>query len=575
MNFFEERGHALLPSSSLVPENDPSVLFTTAGVQPLVSYILQGSHPEGNRLASIQKCVRTTDIDDIGDKTHATFFEMMGNWSIGDYFKEDAIKWSYEFLTDKNKGLGLDSDRLYITVYDGKDDVPRDTESAEFWKKAGVPENRIYFLGDSNFWPKPKKNDTYSGPCGPSTEMFYDLTEEGLGDLSHERFVKADEEQKVVEIWNDVFMEYEKKDGNIIGKLPKQNVDTGSGLERLLTVLQKKESIYETDVLVDLLDSAQRLTGNEFSARVLADHMRAATFMIADGVTPSNTDRGYVLRRLLRRAIFHTKEKVLAPEDISVLTGIVIDTYGEQYPDIKEKSSVISDEIKKESDKFEQTLTKGLKQLEKISGNISGLDAFVLFSSYGFPIEMTMEIAKEKGLSVDIEGYKKELASHQEKSKTASAGKFKGGLGGHSEQELKYHTATHLLNAALRQVLGDHVEQKGSNINPERLRFDFSHAEKMTEEQKESVESLVNKWINENLSVSSEEMNIKDAEDSGAIGVFGEKYGEKVKVYSIGNISREICGGPHVENTGVLGKFKIKKEEASSAGVRRIKAVLV
>ena len=575
MDFFKERGHALLPSASVVPENDPSVLFTTAGVQPLVPYILQGAHPEGNRLASVQKCVRTTDIDDIGDSTHATFFEMMGNWSIGDYFKEDAIKWSYEFLTDKKEGLGLDANRLYITVYEGVDSVPRDTESAEFWKKAGVPENRIYFLEDSNLWPKPKKNDVYSGPCGPSTEMFYDLTEEGLGELSHEEFVKADEKQKVVEIWNDVFMEYEKKDGKIVGKLPKQNVDTGSGLERLLTVLQEKESIYDTDVFVSLMDHTRGLTDNESSARILADHIRAATFMITDGVTPSNTDRGYVLRRLLRRAIFHTKEKTLIAGEISALTGIVADTYEDQYPDVKEKIDVVRQEIKKESDKFEQTLVKGLKQLEKISGNISGLDAFTLFSTYGFPIEMTVEIAKERGLSVDTEGYQKELLFHQEKSKTAQSGKFKGGLGGHSEQELKYHTATHLLNAALRQVLGDHIEQKGSNINTERLRFDFSHPEKMTDEQKKEVEDLVNKWIGENLPVSFEETGVEDAKKSGAIGVFGEKYGEKVKVYSIGDISIEICGGPHVENTGVLGEFKIKKEEASSAGVRRIKAVLI
>jgi len=574
LDFFEKRGHAILPSASLVPENDPSVLFTTAGVQPLVPYILQGSHPQGNRLVSVQKCVRTTDIDDIGDKTHATFFEMLGNWSIGDYFKEDAIKWSYELLTNKEEGFGLDASRLYITVFEGNDDVPGDQESVEFWKKAGVPENRIYYLGDSNFWPKPKKDDTYSGPCGPSTEMFYDLTENGLGDLSHEQFVEADEEQKVVEIWNDVFMEYKKENGKVVGKLPKQNVDTGSGLERLLMVLQRKENIYETDVLQPLMQEAIKISPSTKSARIIADHIRAATFIIADGVVPSNTDRGYVLRRLIRRAVFHTTKKSLSIQDTTALVELVSNTYATQYSDIKEKVEMVTEEIKKESDKFEQTLVKGLKQLEKISGNISGLDAFTLFSSYGFPIEMTVEIAKENGLSVDTEGYQKELMSHQEKSKTASAGKFKGGLGGHSEQELKYHTATHLLNAALKQVLGNHIEQRGSNINSERLRFDFSHSEKMTDEQKKEVESLVNKWINGNLPVSFEEMGVEDAKKSGAVGVFGEKYGEKVKVYSIGNVSKEICGGPHVENTRALGEFKIKKEEASSAGVRRLKAVL-
>ncbi|MCI5108465.1 MAG: alanine--tRNA ligase [Candidatus Pacebacteria bacterium] len=570
LNFFSERGHAILPSASLVPENDPSALFTTAGVQPLVPYILQGSHPEGSRLASVQKCVRTTDIDDVGDKTHATFFEMLGNWSIGDYFKEDAIKWSYELLT---KEFGLDPERLYITVYRGDEEVPKDTESVEFWKSVGVPENRIYPLGDANFWPKPKKDDDYSGPCGPSTEMFYDLTEEGLGDLTQEEFEKADEDQKVVEIWNDVFMEYRKENGNVIEKLPKQNVDTGSGLERLLTILQKKDNIFETDVFADLIAKTKDITLNERSARIVADHIRTSIFMIADGVKPSNTDKGYVLRRLLRRAIFHTKNKNLGEDDSNTLVDIVYNTYKDQYdlgdiPNIKK-------EIREESSKFEKTIEKGVREFEKIDGDISGEEAFTLFASYGFPVEMTMELAKEKSISVDIDGYMAELEKHQEKSRTASSGKFKGGLGGRSEEELKYHTATHLLNAALREILGEHVQQKGSNINPERLRFDFSHSEKLTDEQKLQIEDLVNKWIEADLPVSFEEVDLEKAKKIGALGVFGDRYKNRVKVYSIGSVSKEICGGPHVERTSLLGKFEIKKEEASSAGVRRIKAVLV
>jgi len=574
IHFFQKRGHAVLPSASLVPENDPSALFTTAGVQPLVPYILQGSHPQGNKLASVQKCVRTTDIDDIGDNTHATFFEMLGNWSIGEYFKEDAIKWSYELLTSKEEGFGLDPKRLYFTVYEGAGDVPRDTESAELWKQAGVPENHIYFLGDDNFWPKPKKDDTYSGPCGPSTEMFYDL-EGDLNLTSKEEFLKADEEQKVVEIWNDVFMQYKKENGEIVGKLEKQNVDTGSGLERLLAVLQGKDSIFETDVFAPImkeLEGASISGSDKKYLRIIADHIRTAVFMIADGVEPSNTDRGYILRRLIRRAVRAEKKIGLNPESLSTITTLITKGYEETYPNLKDKN--IFSIIDNERTKFNTTLDTGLKQLEKIEGDISGEDAFVLFSSYGFPLELTLEVAREQGKAVDVEAFEKEMKQHQEKSKSSSAGKFKGGLGGHSEQELKYHTATHLLNAALRQVLGDHVEQKGSNINPERLRFDFSHPDKLTDEQKQAITDLVNKWIQEDHAISFEEMSPEEAKAQGAIGVFGDKYGEKVKVYSIGNVSKEICGGPHVEHTNTLGTFKIKKEEASSAGVRRIKAVL-
>lgn len=569
LEFFEKRHHAVLPSASLVPENDPSALFTTAGVQPLVPYILQGEHPRGNRLVSVQKCVRTTDIEDVGDKTHATFFEMLGNWSIGDYFKEEAISWSWELLT---KELGLDPKRLYATVFEGDENSPEDQDSIRIWSKifqdAGLdPKKRIFpRSSDDNWWPKPKPG--YSGPCGPSTEMFYDLTG-NLGDLTLEGFIKADEDQDVVEIWNDVFMEYKKEEGEIVGKLPKQNVDTGSGLERLLAVLQEKDNIFDTDVFADLMAKTKEETETLESARIVADHIRSAIFMISDGVTPSNTDRGYVLRRLLRRAVFHTKENKIDPS----LVDIVAQTYGQSYPDIVDKRENIKEEIEKEAAKFRETLRKGLKEFEKLN-NIDGKQAFVLFSTYGFPLELTLELAQKKGIEVDVDEFQKELAEHQEKSRTASAGKFKGGLGGNSELEIKYHTATHLLNAALREVLGDHVEQKGSNINPDRLRFDFSHQEKLTDEEKTKVEDLVNQKIKEGLEVTKEEMSPEEAKDIGALGVFGDKYGEVVSVYSVGDFSKEICGGPHVKNTSELGEFKIKKEEASSAGVRRIKGVL-
>lgn len=579
LEFFAKRGHAVLPSASLVPENDPSALFTTAGVQPLVPYILQGSHPRGYRLASVQKCVRTTDIDDVGDKTHATFFEMLGNWSIGDYFKEEAIQWSYELLTSKETGFGLDLSRLYFTVFSGSDGIPKDTEASMLWQKAGIPENRIYFLNEDNFWPKPKKDDTYSGPCGPSTEMFYDITEKGLGDLTPDEFQKANDSQQVVEIWNDVFMQYKKENGKIVGKLEKQNVDTGSGLERLLAVLQNKKSIFETDVFMPIMQKTSSLSSEEASCRVIADHLRTAIFLIADGVIPSNTDRGYVLRRLIRRAVFRTTDKKLSNDAIGGIADEVVSIYKDSYPEMMEKKDYIVSEILKESQKFEKTILQGLKQFEKFSGSISGEDAFILFSTYGFPFEMTVEMAREKGIDVDEGEFQKEFKQHQTLSRTASAGKFKGGLSGHGEMETKYHTATHLLNSALRRVLGEHVSQKGSNINNERLRFDFSHPEKMTDEQKEEVERLVNESIEADLPVSFEEISLDKARAIGALGVFGEKYPDTVKVYTVGNtenpFSREICGGPHVNKTGGLGKFKIKKEEAVSAGVRRIKAVLL
>ncbi len=611
LKFFEARGHAIIPSSSLVPENDPSVLFITAGMQPLVPYLLGEKHPAGTKLADAQKCVRTTDIEEVGDNTHLTFFEMLGNWSLGDYFKEEAINWSYEFLTDEKDGLGLNSDRLYVTVFEGNEDAPKDEESFRVWKeifeKAGLdPEKRIFFMSAESNWWSPGDN----GPCGPDSEMFYDVTGELTEGMTKEEFAKADDEQRVVEVWNNVFMEYEKKEGKVIGKLTQKNVDTGAGLERLTVMMQGVDSVYETDLFIPLMSKIKELTpkyelsnleteprGQENilkSTRIIADHVRSMVFMVSDGVTPSNTGRDYILRRIIRRAVRHMNVLGFKDGGFIDLVDIVIEQYGNIYKNVKKNAEQIRNEIDKEEERFKRTLKTGLKQFEKVTFStynqegltysdfdkdlnikmISGKDAFVLFSSYGFPVEMTREIAKEKGLVVDMVGFNEEMKKHQELSQTASAGTFKGGLGGHDENSTRLHTATHLLNQTLREVLGDHVEQKGSNINPERLRFDFSHPEKMTDEEKQKVEDLVNEKIKENLPVKMEEMTVEEAKDSGAIGVFGDKYGEKVKVYSIGDFSKEICGGPHVENTSQLGHFRIKKESASSAGVRRIKAVL-
>lgn len=577
LDFFEKRGHLIIPSASLVPENDPTVLFNTAGMQPLVPYLMGEPHPAGKRIADVQKCVRTGDIDDIGDATHLTFFEMLGNWSLGDYFKEDAIKWSYEFLTSKEEGLGLDPGRLYVTIFSGDENVPVDEEARQIWTRAGVPENRIYELGaDANWWPNVKGKDTWTGPTGPSTEMFYDLTPDGLGDLTHEEFVKADDvDQNIVEIWNDVFMSFEKKDGQIVGELQSKNVDTGAGLERIATVLQGKSNVFETDLFEPIM--AVIPEGDERAQRIVADHIRASVFLISDGVIPSNTDQGYVLRRLIRRAVRYADT---LQANLSEVAEAVISKYEPIYTNISEQSEKILFEIDGEEKKFRQTLQKGLKEFEKISqGDISGEDAFRLFSSYGFPLELTLELAKEKSISVDEEGFKKELEKHQELSKQGAEKKFKGGLGDTSEMSLRYHTATHLLHQALRDVLGDSVQQKGSNITPERLRFDFTHGEKMTDEEKQKVEEIVNEKIQAALPMKKEILPFEEAEKTGALHFFGDKYGDEVSVYYIGDslenaYSKEFCGGPHVENTSELGTFRIKKEEASSAGVRRIKAIL-
>lgn len=590
INFFKNRKHENIASASLVPENDPSALFVSAGVQPIIPFIIQGLHPKGDRLVSVQKCVRTTDIDDVGDNTHCTFFEMLGNWSIGNYFKEEAIKWSYELLTSKDEGFGLDPRRLYITVFEGDENSPKDLESVEIWKNSGIPKKRIYFRGKDNWW-SPGEN----GPCGPSTEMFYDLTEKGLGDMTPEEFEKADEEQKVVEIWNDVFMEYKKENGKIVGKLPKKNVDTGAGLERLTAVLQKKDSVYDTDIFDNLKIITGQLTETKVAEKILMDHIRTSVFIISDGVIPSNTDRGYILRRLLRRAMFQTKNKYFSEENVSLLVDSISDIYKEDYPEIEINKKNIEEQIMSEVNKFKKTLDDGLKKINSLiekSGNIENFNItekiiFDLYQTDGFPVELTLEVVnnlKEKEglpeIPSDIyRAFLRLFKEHQEKSRTAASGKFKGGLGGHSQEELKLHTATHLLNAALRNVLGEHIMQKGSNINPERLRFDFIHTKKLTSDEIKKIEEVVNQKIKESLPVSSEKISFKEAKKKGAVGVFEDKYDDMVSVYSIGKennlFSLEICGGPHVKNTSELGKFKIKKEESVSAGVRRIKAVLI
>lgn len=554
LKFFESKGHKIIPSASLIPENDPSVLFNTAGMQPLVPYLLGQKHPMGTRLCDAQKCVRTGDIDEVGDNRHLTFFEMLGNWSLGDYFKEDAIAWSFEFLTNKETGLGLDKSRIYVTVFQGDENAPRDDEAANIWKKY-LPENRIYFLPAKNNWWSAGEN----GPCGPDTEIFYDTNEIALGDMTHDEFVKADDEGRVIEIWNNVFMQYEKKDGKVVGKLAQHNVDTGMGLERIAMVCQGVKTVFDTDLF------SGEQTREE---RIIIDHVKASLFMISDGVIPGNTGRGYVLRRLIRRASRFSKEPLF--EMVEKIQNIYKGVY-----DLDDKGI-----IKEEEEKFRQTLEKGLKEFEK------GEDPFMLFTTYGFPIELTLELAKEKGREIDLEDFNKKLKEHQELSRTASAGMFKGGLANHSEKTTRLHTAHHLLLAGLQNVIDKNIKQRGSNITEERLRIDFMFDRKLTDEEKNKVEDWVNDKIQKGFKVVRKEMPLAEAEKIGAQMEFGAKYPEVVSVYFVedeqGNvISKEFCGGPHVENTKELGTnsggmpkhFKIQKEEASSAGVRRIKAV--
>lgn len=578
INFFVEKGHAEIPSASLVPENDPSVLFTTAGMHPLVPFLKGESHPAGNRLVDVQKCVRTGDIDEVGDNTHLTFFEMLGNWSLGDYFKDDSIAWSYEFLTDK---LGIGVDKLAFSVFEGDDDVPFDQESYDKWVSLGIAPARITKLNkQENWWPAGGK---HPGPQGPDTEIFYWTGEESAPEA-------FDPENDLwVEIWNNVFMQFDRSPDGTYSPLPATNVDTGMGLERTLAVLNGVPSVFDTDLFVPILQSIEGVTGqtytdNERSMRIIADHVRTAVMMISDGVKPSNKDQGYILRRLIRRSVRQMNALAEGKKLGSIVTAS-IETLNDAYPILNEMTAEIQSEIATEETKFSKTLTKGLKEFEKMyasSGNVSGEEAFVLYSTYGFPLELTEELVREKGQNVDRDTFQAEFAKHQDLSRAGAGQKFAGGLADHSDESKKLHTATHLLHKALRMVLGEHVEQKGSNITQERLRFDFSHPEKMTDEQKTEVEKIVNEQIQADLPMGFEMMTVEEAKNAGAIGLFEDTYaqiGDKIKVYTAGNdekgvFSREICGGPHVEHTGILGAFAIKKEESSSAGIRRIKAVI-
>ena len=570
IDFFVSKGHKQIPSAPVVPENDPSVLFNTAGMQPLIPYLMGEPHPYGTRLCDYQKCIRTNDLDNIGDSYHHTFFEMLGNWSLGDYFKEEAIEWSFEFLT---KVLNIPVEKLAVTVFEGNDKIPFDQTSHDKWLSLGIKETKIARTKNDNFWIAGE-----TGPCGPDTEMFYFRSNDEIPE------VFDPEDERWVEIWNDVFMQYYKDENGNISELPKKNVDTGMGLERTVAILEGVDDNYTSSVWKDIIEEIEKISnlpykGNEKSMRIIADHIRTSVFISADysGIKPSNVGQGYILRRLIRRAIRHAKKLGI---DINsnwdeLIAEKIIEKYDKYYKELKDNKNVVIDVLKNEKIKFNRTIEKGLREFEKVANkDIDGVSAFHLFDTYGFPIELTEELANEKGLRVDIEGFKAKFKEHQELSRTASQGQFKGGLGGHSEKETMYHTATHLLNAALKQTVSKDVHQKGSNITEERMRFDFSCDHKLTDEEKQNTEALVNKWINEGHEVTQEEMKKEDAIKSGAECMFIEKYPDIVTVYSIGDFSKELCGGPHVKNTKELGHFKIVKEEASSAGVRRIKAIL-
>lgn len=572
LEFFKKHNHNIIPSAPLIPENDPSVLFATAGMQPLVPYLLGEKHPAGKRIADYQKCVRTVDIDSVGDNRHLTYFEMLGNWSLGDYFKEEAIAMSYEFLT---KELGINPEKLSVTCFEGDEDAPRDMEAFNAWKKAGIPEERIYFYGKKeNWWIAGEE-----GPCGPDTEMFLDTGKPACSDNCQ----PSCDCGKYVEIWNNVFMEYYKSK-NGITKLKQRNVDTGLGLERMAMLLQKVETPFDTELFKPVMDKLKELekVDDIKSRRIVAEHLRSSIMIICDGGRPSNIDRGYVLRRLIRRMTRHLSKLQIDLAQLGNLIDLTIDNLNEMYPELKEKKEIIKTVIIEEKDKFIKTLGHGEKEFEKVIAKlkqenkkiIDGQTIFKLYETYGFPPEITADLAREQGFEIDTTEFDTLFKQHQEKSRLGSEQKFKGGLAEQNEITTAYHTATHLLHKALRIVLGDHVKQSGSNITTERLRFDFSHPEKMTPEQLKQVEEIVNEQIKRDLPVISEEMSLEDAKKSGAIGLFENKYGDVVKVYTIGDFSKEICGGPHVKHTGELGHFKIKKEESSSAGIRRIKAVL-
>ncbi len=581
LKFFESKGHAVIPSASIIPENDPTVLFTTAGMHPLVPYLMGTKHPAGVRLTDVQKCVRTGDIDDVGDASHLTFFEMLGNWSLGDYFKKDAIHWSWEFLTSPEY-LGLSPERLAFSVFEGDENAPRDMESYQLWRECGVPEERIFFLPKENNWWGPAG---LTGPCGPDSEMFIITDKEPCGPNCS----PACSCGRYLEIWNDVFMQYNKQaDGTFI-PLAQKNVDTGMGLERTICVLTGKKTVYETDLFAGILAKISELSGREYGAdkettkafRIIADHTRTATFILGDhrGVSPSNVDQGYVLRRIIRRAVRYGMQLNMPDNFTAEIAQVIIDQYKAVYPELAQNAAFVLEQLKLEEARFARTLRQGNKEFEKVAskvenGVIDGVSAFHLYDTYGFPIEMTVELAKEQGLTVDVEGFHESFRQHQATSQAGAEQRFKGGLADHTEETAKLHTATHLMHAALRKVLGEEVAQKGSNITAERLRFDFSFGRKMTPEEIKEVEKLVNEAIAAKAPITMEEMTVDEAKAQGAIGLFESKYGERVKVYTMGTFSKEICGGPHAENTGDLQSFKILKEESSSAGVRRIKAVV-
>ncbi len=582
LDFFRSKGHAVIPSASLIPENDPTVLFTTAGMHPLVPYLMGQKHPAGTRLTDVQKCVRTGDIDEVGDTSHCTFFEMLGNWSLGDYFKKESIAWSWEFLTDE-KWLGIPKEKLSFTCFEGDADAPRDTVSHDRWVEMGADPSHIVYLPKKNNWWGPAG---LTGPCGPDTEIFYDTGRPACGPDC-----KAGCDcGKYLEIWNNVFMEYNKVGEGKFEPLAQKNVDTGMGLDRTIATLQGVESVFDTDAFSGIIELIGKLSHHSYKEsdatikafRIIADHIRCATFILGDqrGVTPSNVDQGYILRRLIRRSIRYAMQLNIPRYGLVEVAAAIIDQYGDVYPELEENREKVLSELKREENRFADTLKKGIKEFNKTAANaqngaIDGVSAFHLYDTYGFPIELTMELAQEKGITVDVDGFHAAFAEHQKKSQAGATQRFKSGLADHQEATTALHSATHLLHKALRVVLNDDtISQKGSNITAERLRFDFSFPRKLTPEELKAVEDLVNEQIQRHMPITCEEMTVAEAKAQGAIGLFESKYGERVKVYTMGDFSKEICGGPHAENTGDLGHFVIKKEEASSSGVRRIKAIL-
>lgn len=581
LEFFRGKGHAVIPSASLIPENDPTVLFTTAGMHPLVPYLLGEKHPAGTRLTDVQKCVRTGDIDEVGDASHCTFFEMLGNWSLGDYFKRDAIAWSFEFLTDE-KWLGIPKEKLYFTCFAGDENCPRDTESFDRWVEMGVDPSHIFFLDKKHNWWGPAG---ITGPCGPDTEMFIDTGKPACGPDCN----PSCDCGKYLEIWNDVFMQYNKTEAGTFEPLAKKNVDTGMGLDRTICILQGKKSVYDTDVFSGILGRIEALSGRRYGEdeadtkafRIVADHIRCATFMLGDtkGITPSNVDQGYVLRRLIRRAIRFAGKLGIGEGKLSEIAGQVIDQYKDVYEELERNREKILSELALEESRFQKTIADGMKEFGKLitylkDKTIPGKSAFRLYDTFGFPVEFTCELAEENGFTVDMEGYEAAFRKHQEKSKAGAEQKFKGGLADQKEETARLHTATHLMLAGLQKLLDPNIIQKGSNITAERLRFDFNFPRPVTKEEQKAVEDFVNEAIAAAVPVECREMPLEEARASGAKGIFGEKYGDVVKVYNIEGWSKEICGGPHAGNTAELGAFKIKKEQSSSAGVRRIKAVI-